>query len=153
MPRCSAIGTAADWALMMPLEKSLTVDIPAEPRARLTSEDHTTLARRALKMDQAFALTSKRGVTSCSLQDGFIVLDVNGNATLCCASMASKANTIGNYLATPIEEIQAARRAHAMCKPCMSVGFPLVANFADEGLNEIALRERAAFRPERIPIR
>lgn len=37
------------------------------------------------------------------------MLDVEGNATLCCASMASKANTIGNYLAMPIEEIQAAR--------------------------------------------
>jgi pyruvate-formate lyase-activating enzyme len=136
---------AADWALMMPLEKSLTVAIPAEPRATLTPEDHATLARLALKMDQAFALASKRGVTSCSLQDDFIVLDVEGNATLCCASMASKANTIGNYLTMPLDAIQAARRAHAMCKPCMSVGFPLVANFVAEGLNEIALRERAAF--------
>lgn len=99
---------------------------------RATREDHATLARLALKMDQAFALTSQRGVTSCSLQDDFIVLDVNGNATLCCASMASKANTIGNYLAMPIEAIQAAWRSHALCKPCMSVGFPLVANYADE---------------------
>jgi hypothetical protein len=119
----------------------------------LTREDHATLARLALKMDQAFALTSQRGVTSCSLPDDFIVLDVNGNATLCCASMASKTNTIGNYLAMPIEAIQAARRWHALCKPCMSVGFPLVANYADEGLNEIALRERAAFALERTLIR
>jgi pyruvate-formate lyase-activating enzyme len=137
---------AADWALMMPLEKSLTIAIPAEPRAKLTREDHATLARLALKMDQAFAVTSKRGVTSCSLQDDFIVLDVEGNATLCCACMASKPNTIGNYLTMPIDAIQAARRSHPLCNPCMSVGFPLVANFADEGLNEMALRERAAFR-------
>jgi len=136
---------AADWALMMPLEKSLTIAIPAEPRATLTHEDHATLARLALKMDQAFAVTSKRGVTSCSLRDDFIVLDVDGNATLCCTSMASKANTIGNYLIMPIEAIQAARRSHALCKPCMSVGFPLIANYADERLHEIALRERAAF--------
>jgi hypothetical protein len=34
-----------------------------------------------------------------------------------------------------------------MRKRCMSIGFPLVANLADEGLNEIALRERAANRP------
>jgi hypothetical protein len=81
------------------------------------------------------------------------VLDVEGNATLCCASMASKANTIGNYLSIPIEAIQAARRSHPLCKPRMSVGFPLIANFVAEGLNEIALRERAAFRPERTPIR
>jgi hypothetical protein len=67
--------------------------------------------------------------------------------------MASKANTIGNYLAMPIEAIQAARRSHALCNPCMSVGFPLVANYADEGLNEIALRERAAFALECTPIR
>jgi pyruvate-formate lyase-activating enzyme len=143
---------AADWALMMPLEKSLTIALPAEPRATLTREDHATLARLALKMDQAFAVTSKRGVTSCSLRDDFIVLDVEGNATLCCTSMASKANTIGNYLSVPIEAIQAARRSHALCKPCMSVGFPLVANYADERLHEIALRERGAFRPERTPI-
>ena len=137
---------AADWAVMMPLEKSLTVAFPAEPRATLTRDDHATLARLALKMDRAFAVASKRKVTSCSLQDDFIVLDVHGNATLCCASMASRANTIGNYLAMPIDAIQAARRSHPLCKPCMSVSFPLVANFADDGLNEIALRERAAFR-------
>lgn len=60
--------------------------------------------------------------------------------------MASRANTIGNYLTMPIDAIQRARRSHPLCKPCLSVSFPLVANFADEGLNEIALRERAAFR-------
>ena len=52
--------------------------------------------------------------------------------------MASKANTIGNYLTMPIEAIQAAPRSHPLCKPCMSVGFPLVANCVSEGLNEIA---------------
>ena len=87
MPRCSAIATRglgphdADREIV-------TVAIPSEPRATLTRKDHATLARLALKMDHAFASASRRGVTSCSLQDDFIVLDVEGNATLCCASMA-----------------------------------------------------------------
>jgi hypothetical protein len=81
----------------LPLEKSLTVTIPAEPRATLTHADHATIARLALKMDQAFAAASKRGgVTSCSLQDDFIVLDVDGNATLCCASMADRSERQSN---------------------------------------------------------
>ena len=87
MPKMLGYRYAADWAVMMPLEKSLTVAIPAEPRAKLTREDHATLARLALKMD----------------------------------------------LTMPIDAIQSARQSHPLCKPCMSVGFPLVANFCRRG--------------------
>jgi hypothetical protein len=79
------------------------------------------------------------------LAGGFHRLDVNGNVILCCTCLASQANTIGSYLTMPIEAIQSARRSHPMCKPCMSVGFPLLANYAVEGLDDLALRERAAF--------
>jgi pyruvate-formate lyase-activating enzyme len=134
-----------DWALMMPLEKTLTIADPSNPRATLTRDDHATIDRLALKTAQALALSSKHPVTSCSLRDDFIVLDVNANATLCCTCLASKANTVGNFLSTPIDAIQSARRSHPLCRPCMSLGFPLLANFAVDGLNEIAQRERAAF--------
>jgi hypothetical protein len=93
-------------------------------------------------------VTSKHKVTSCSLQEDFVVLDVNANVILCCTCLGSKANTIGNYLAMPIAAIQPARRSHPLCKPCMSFGFPLLANYAVSGLDEIALRERAAYRSE-----
>jgi pyruvate-formate lyase-activating enzyme len=136
---------ASDWALMMPLEKTLTIADPANPRATLTRADHATIGRLALKTADALAVTSKHKVTSCSLQEDFIVLDVNGNVILCCTCLASQANTIGCYLTMPIEAIQSARRSHPMCKPCMSVGFPLLANYAVEGLDNLALRERAAF--------
>jgi len=79
------------------------------------------------------------------LQEDFIVLDVNGNVILCCTCLASQANTIGSYLTMPIEAIQSARRSHPLCKPCMSFGFPLLANYAVDGLDDLALRERAAF--------
>ena len=134
-----------DWALMMPLEKTLTIADPSNPRATLTRDDHATIDRLALKTAQALALSSKHPVTSCSLRDDFIVLDVNANTTLCCTCLASKANTVGNFLSTPIDAIQSARRSHPLCRPCMSLGFPLLANFAVDGLNEIAQRERAAF--------
>jgi hypothetical protein len=137
---------ASDWALMMPLEKTLTIADPANPRATLTRADHATIGRLALKTAEALAVTSKHKVTSCSLQEDFIVLDVNGNVILCCTCLASQANTIGSYLMMPIEAIQAARRSHPLCKPCMSVGFPLLANYAVDGLDDLALRERAAFR-------
>jgi hypothetical protein len=78
------------------------------------------------------------------VQDDFIVLDVNGDATLCCTYQASEANTVGNFLSTSIDAIQSARRS--LCKPCMSFAFPLLANYAVDRLNEIARHERAAFR-------
>jgi hypothetical protein len=131
---------------MMPLEKTLTIADPANPRATLTRSDHATIGRLALKTAEALAVTSKHKVTSCSLQEDFIVLDVNGNVILCCTCLASQANTIGSYLTMPIEAIQSARRSHPLCKPCMSFGFPLLANYAVDGLDDLALRERAAFR-------
>jgi pyruvate-formate lyase-activating enzyme len=143
---------ASDWALMMPLEKTLTIADPANPRATLTRADHATIGRLALKTAEALAVTSKHKVTSCSLQEDFIVLDVNGNAILCCTCLASQANTIGSYLTMPIEAIQSARRSHPMCKPCMSVGFPLLANYAVDGLDDLAQRERAAFRRGTQPL-
>jgi pyruvate-formate lyase-activating enzyme len=139
---------ASDWALIMPLEKTLTIADPANPRATLTRQDRATLDRLALKTAEAIAVTSKHKVTSCSLQEDFVVLDVNANVILCCTCLGSKANTIGNYLAMPIAAIQPARRSHPLCKPCMSFGFPLLANYAVGGLDEIALRERAAYRSE-----
>jgi pyruvate-formate lyase-activating enzyme len=139
---------ASDWALIMPLEKTLTIADPANPRATLTRQDRATLDRLALKTAEAIAVTSKHKVTSCSLQEDFVVLDVNANVILCCTCLASKANTIGNYLAMPIAAIQSARRSHPLCKPCMSFGFPLLANYAVGGLDELALEERAAYRSE-----
>jgi hypothetical protein len=136
---------ASDWALMMPLEKTLTIADPDNPRATLTRADHATIGRLALKTAAALAVTSRHKVTSCSLQEDYIVLDVDGNVILCCTCLASRTNTIGSYLTMPIEAIQSARRSHPMCKPCMSVGFPLLANYAVEGLDDLALRERAAF--------
>lgn len=136
---------ASDWAVMMPLEKTLTIANPAEPRATLTAEDHATLDRLALKTARAIDLTSKHKVTSCNLQDDFVVLDVNGNVVLCCTCLASEANTIGNYLSMPIDAIQSARRSHPLCKPCMSFGLPLLFNYALNGFDEIASRERASF--------
>jgi pyruvate-formate lyase-activating enzyme len=62
---------ASDWALMMPLEKTLTIADPANPRATLTRVDHATIGRLALKTADAL-VTSKHKVTSCSLQEDFI---------------------------------------------------------------------------------
>jgi pyruvate-formate lyase-activating enzyme len=135
----------AGWATMMPLEKVLTIADPASPRATLTSEDQSILDRLAIKVDQAIAVTSKRKVTSCSLQDDYVVLDVNGNATLCCACMGSDSNTIGNYLTMPIDAIQSARRSHPLCKPCMSFGIPSL-NEGGPELEDIGRRERARYR-------
>ena len=137
---------ATDWALMMPLEKTLTIADPTNPHATLTHDDRATLDRLALKTARALALSSQHPVTSCSLRDDYIVLDVNANATLCCTCLASKTNTVGNFLSTSIDAIQSARRSHPLCRPCMSLGFPSLANYAVEGLEDIARDARAAFR-------
>lgn len=135
----------ADWALMMPLEKVLTIAQPERPRATLTSQDHATLGRLALKTKTAIALSSGQPVTSCSLRDNYVVLDVEGRAMLCCTCLGGGVNAIGGFLSTPLAAIQAAKRVHPMCTPCMQLGLPVLANYAVDGLDEIAIRERAAF--------
>lgn len=141
-------GFASGWAVMMPLEKTLTYANPREPHATLTDEDHAIMGRLALKMDQALAVSSKHNVTSCSLQDNFVSIDVNGNASLCCGCMASEENTIGSYLSMPIEQLQSARRSHALCGPCMKHGIPVIAEYLDPAFDQIGKQERARYRDE-----
>ena len=132
---------------MLPLEKVLTIADPGNPRATLSSEDQSLLGRLAIKMEQAIAVSSKRPVTSCSLQDDYVVIDVKGNTTLCCACMGSQQNTIGRYLDMPIDAIQSARRSHPLCKPCMSFGIPAL-NDGGPVLEAIGTRERAKYQSQ-----
>ena len=53
---------ASDWALIMPLEKTLTIADPANPRATLTRQDRATLDRLALGDAPAVLLKSHGAV-------------------------------------------------------------------------------------------
>lgn len=78
--------------------------------------------RLALRLDEALAVAVRHTVTSCTLQEDFVTLDVEGNVTLCCATTGRPSNIIGNYLDMPLADIQAKRQAHPLCGPCMKTG-------------------------------
>ena len=89
-----------------------------------TAEDVALLARLAVPLDRALAITSTFHRHSCHLLEDIIVLDVEGNAMLCCGSSMAAANRIGKFLDLPLGEVQRRRRAMSLCASCLSLGLP-----------------------------
>jgi len=73
---------------------------------------------------RALAVTSTLKRERCYLLEDIVVLDVEGNAMLCCGSSMAGANRIGNFLDMPLAELQRRRRAMSLCASCLSLGLP-----------------------------
>lgn len=65
----------------------------------------------------------------CSLRDGQVVLDVDGNFGVCCVESPS-APQIGNFLETPFKRMQSSRFASDLCKQCIDKGINVLATYA-----------------------
>jgi MoaA/NifB/PqqE/SkfB family radical SAM enzyme len=93
-------------------------------RGDATAEDDALLARLAVPLDRALAITSRVQRDSCNLLEDIVVLDVEGNAMLCCGSSMAAVNRIGNFLELPLAEIQRRRREKTLCRSCLQLGLP-----------------------------
>jgi hypothetical protein len=64
-------------------------------------------------------IVGEKPATSCNHIDHRLVLDANADVYLCCASSGAPTNIVGNFLASTLSEIQAAKSTHSLCGPCM----------------------------------
>lgn len=138
------------WAFLMPLEKILALNDP-NSTTPLTDEDHKLIGRLALPLKKIFGKADRQPITSCNLMDDYITLDVNGDAWLCCGCSGRQTNNLGNFLDMPLSELQARRRAHPLCTPCMAKGISVAAQERDpdyQWYTDEAERARAAYREE-----
>jgi MoaA/NifB/PqqE/SkfB family radical SAM enzyme len=106
-------------AYLTPVEKIIAIS-----EGHVTPEDQEIMSRLALPLDRALEVTSREPLSQCGLLEDVVVLDVKGNAMLCCASSMESVNVIGNYLEVPLEELQKRRREKELCGPCMKLGIP-----------------------------
>jgi MoaA/NifB/PqqE/SkfB family radical SAM enzyme len=137
------------WAYMMPLEKVLTYADPSQPETPLTDEDRIIMDRLALRTNAMLDVCSRHKLTSCSLQDEFLALNVRGDVYLCCASSGRAKNMIGNFLELSFDEIQRRKYAHSLCGKCLQRGLPVYLNQIDPAFDDIGLHARAEFRSQR----
>jgi hypothetical protein len=86
--------------------------------------DDAVLARLAVPLDPALAITSQLGLKTCGLLEDMITIDVAGNAMLCCGCSMAPSNVIGSFLDLPLSEIQSRRRRHELCRECLRLGVP-----------------------------
>jgi len=98
--------------------------IIAIARGQKSPEDDALLANLAVPLDRALAITSGIKRDSCDLLEDIVVLDVEGNAMLCCGSSMDRRNRIGNFLDMPLAELQQRRRAQELCGSCLRLGIP-----------------------------
>src|ERR1700694_1788518 len=80
---------------------------------------------------------------SCFMQDNYVALDVNGKVAVCRGCMASKDSTTGDYLSTPLAELQSKRGSHPLCRPYMSSDSRSSSTMMIPNFDEIGERERA----------
>jgi len=115
------------WAIMMPLEKVWAYVYPDTALAEMTDTDREIVDRIAIPLHDVLEVASRGPVNSCSLQNGEVVLDVAGNAYLCCASaMDGKRNKLAPFLDTSLGDLQRLKRSHSLCRRCMAGGLPPV---------------------------
>ncbi len=115
---------------MMPLEKLLAVVNSDE--SKISEEDKKIMARLALPpLPEVIKLTEMYKDNSCTLKDDQIVLDAEGDVTICCGVFDQKKHIIGNYLNIPIKAIQQKKNTEpqctSICNACMSKGLHVYA--------------------------
>jgi len=106
-------------AQIYPVERIIAI-----AKGSITDADREVLDALALPLDQALSFTAAKGFSGCTLLDDQVAIDVRGNVTICCAASMDRSNTVGNFLETPLAEIQRLRNQHSLCGSCMELGVP-----------------------------
>jgi hypothetical protein len=128
------------WAFMMPLEKVLA-HLEGH-QDELTDDDRQTIGRLALPLEAASAAAQTYKERPCTLLNDQVTMDFQANVMLCCAVYDPSRYAIGNYLETPIKEIQRGRNAHPQCGPCMDRGLHVYVSYGAPAEFDAIARER-----------
>jgi pyruvate-formate lyase-activating enzyme len=132
------------WAVVTAVERVLDIHL----RKRVFPQDLDLLNRLALPLDEAMKIVGEKPSTTCNHIDGRLVLDANADVYLCCASSGAATNIVGNFLESPLADLQAAKRAHELCGPCMKHSVMTYfdrANVDDAEFSAIANANRAIY--------
>jgi MoaA/NifB/PqqE/SkfB family radical SAM enzyme len=134
------LGFEGVWAFMMPLEKILAHVNDDPEEAALTAEDHQLIGNLALPLKEAIRAAEKHRDAPCSLRDAQVTMDFEGNVQLCCGTYDSRKFTLGKYLTSSLEQLQAQKYAHDMCGRCMSRGAHVYGTYGAPEFDAIAAR-------------
>jgi hypothetical protein len=128
------------WAFMMPLEKSLAYLAPGESDVDLSDQDRATIDRLALPLKEASEVASRYKHQPCVLQDEQMTIDCKGNVVLCCALFDSKKYGVGNFLTTPLSELQRHKHEQDICRKCTARGLHVYSVYGAREFDAMALR-------------
>jgi len=131
------IGFEEITAVLMPVEEVMKVwrsDRQPTPAVAATlatgipapatpATDVGALLPRLLEgMQHAKQQCQKLKRIHCSLQTRQLAMDSEANVSVCCASYNSKLNLVGNFLTTPLKEIEQRKNSSAFCRSCKDMG-------------------------------
>ncbi len=142
----------ADFAYMMPLEKTLAV---AEGKPLLTDSDLRLINRLALPpIPDVLEITKRHKHMPCSLK-GITTLDSAGNVVLCCTVFDQSQLKVCNYLELPLPMIQEKKNISpacaSMCERCVSNGLHVYSQHPNLGeLHRYSVRRSINFSEKRL---
>ena len=125
------------WACMMPLEKGLAYVTGNMPDVRLTEEDLDLIQRLALPIPEAVKASQKYKHRPCILRDRRMTLDFHGIVQLCCGTYDASKYSLGPYLTSSHDELQALKHSHPLCKKCMENGMHVYGVYGASKLDKI----------------
>lgn len=112
----------AAWAYFMPLEKMIAF-LDGDPTGKMIKqEDRNVIDLLALHPAEAVKMTREMKSMPCQLKDKQITLDFRGKTMLCCTLYDADKFGVGEYLSTPISEIQRNKKKQEICTRCTADG-------------------------------
>jgi hypothetical protein len=123
----------------------------AEPDATdvtLDDGDRALIARLALPLDAALELSRAARSQPCKLRERQMALTFQGKVMLCCSVYDQEKYVLGDFLETPMAELQARKHRHAQCGSCMRNGIHALGAYAVDELDAVALANVRRHHPE-----
>ncbi len=106
------------WAYYMPLEKVIDA-----VEGRIDADERRFIESKfALPILKSVEAASEFKREPCRLWEEQIVLDLQGNAILCCGLYDYKPNTLGSFLELTPETLMKSKANHPTCKRCTKHG-------------------------------
>ena len=114
------------WAYLMPVEKMIALAYN-DPNKLITDEDREVLARLVLPFHDGIAIAERYRDKPCYLFHEQLVIDVQGNVSLCCAIYDQSKYNVGNFLELPLSEITENKHNQSICATCIQKGIHIYA--------------------------
>jgi hypothetical protein len=126
---------SSGFSIMMPLEKTLAV---VEGVGFISPADRDVMKRLALPpYPDVIDIAQQYADMPCSLMHGMIVLDCEGNVTLCCSIFEQLEYSVGKYLDLTLPQIQTRKntmpKCQSICDRCTKSSLHVYAMLPNEG--------------------